>query len=60
MSRQKKKKKRSYGRGRIFRRGAIWWVSWCHNGKERRESSTSSNETIAKNLLNRRLVLLCH
>jgi hypothetical protein len=51
----RRKKKRSYRRGRKFLRGNIWWISWCHNGKERRESSNSTSETVATGLLNRRL-----
>jgi hypothetical protein len=26
------------GSGRIFRRGAAWWIAFCHRGQEKRES----------------------
>ena len=29
---------RSYGTGRIFKRGGRWWISYCVDGVERRES----------------------
>lgn len=39
------------GDGRIFQRGRIWWLAWCFHGRERRESSRSSDPRIARNLL---------
>lgn len=36
-----KRKRRSYGEGRVFRRGAIWWIAWCQGGVEVRESARS-------------------
>ncbi len=43
------------GMGRIFRRGQVWWIAYCHQGKEYRESSRSEKEEDAKRLLQRRL-----
>lgn len=50
-----KKKKRSYGQGRIWRRGRVWWISYCQNGVEQRESSKSGVHAVALDLLRRRL-----
>lgn len=47
--------KRSYGEGRVFLNGNLWWISYCINGKERRESSRSTSRAEAKKLLRRRL-----
>ena len=47
--------KRSYGQGRVFLNGNLWWISYCVNGKECRESSRSTSETEARKLLRRRL-----
>ena len=49
-----KRKKRSYGRGRIWRRGTVWWISYCENGSEQRESSKSTAYSVALDLLNKR------
>jgi integrase len=43
------------GEGRIFQRGAIWWVAYSRNGHEMRESSQSKDERDARKLLRRRL-----
>lgn len=50
-----KRKKRSYGQGRIWRRGKVWWISYCQNGIEQRESSKSGVHAVALDLLRRRL-----
>jgi integrase len=46
---------RKRGEGRTFRRGRIWWVAYCIDGIERRESSGSEDERVADKLLERRL-----
>lgn len=43
------------GDGRIFLRGRIWWLAWCFNGRERRESSGSDDVKVARRLLRVRL-----
>jgi integrase len=50
-----RKKRRSYGVGRIFQRGPIWWASVYVNGKEHRESSKSKEKSDAEELLGRLL-----
>jgi integrase len=49
-------KKRRRGTGRIFLRGGIYWISYCVDGKERRESAHTNNYDKAERLLNRRIV----
>lgn len=46
---------RMRGLGRIYQRGAIWWVQYSHRGKVYRQSSKSSNRTDAVKLLRRKL-----
>jgi integrase len=43
------------GMGRIFSRGAVYWIAYYFNGKEIRESSCSQNESEARRLLKKRL-----
>ena len=43
------------GLGRIYKRGAVWWIAYYHRGKEHRESTESDRETVAKKLLKKRL-----
>jgi integrase len=43
------------GSGRIFLRGPVWWIAYCHRGKELRESSHSQDESVARKLLRHRL-----
>jgi integrase len=45
----------SYGMGRIYQRGRIWWVRYYRNGQEFNESSYSEKEADAKKLLKTRL-----
>ena len=35
----------------IFKRGNIWWIRYSYKGKIQRESSESTNKTVAKQLL---------
>ena len=42
------------GDGRLFRRGRVWWIAYCHNGKEVRESTGTSDERKAQKLLRSR------
>lgn len=52
----KQHKRRSYGIGRKFRRGKIWWVAvYDGSGKEIRKSSRSEEERDADDLLGRML-----
>lgn len=43
------------GEGRIFQRGAVWWVAYSHNGHEIRESAETTEEAKARKLLRQRL-----
>ena len=43
------------GDGRIFRRGHIWWIAYCRDGREYRESSRGTDEAAARRLLRNRL-----
>lgn len=45
----------TYGMGRIYQRGRIWWVRYYRNGQEFNESSQSEKEADAKKLLKQRL-----
>lgn len=47
--------KRSYGRGRIYRRGLVFWISYCREGQEIRESSGSKAYAVARDLLRKRI-----
>src|SRR5262245_31152954 len=42
-------------RGRKFLRGTTWWIQYWFNGKDRRESTRSTNEAVADKLLTKRL-----
>jgi len=42
-------------RGRKFLRGSIWWIQYWFNGKDRRESTHSTNEAMADKFLTKRL-----
>jgi integrase len=48
--------KRRRGMGRIFRRHNTWWIAYCVDGKERRESAHTTDYETAEDLLNRRVV----
>jgi integrase len=46
------------GMGRIFQRGAVWWIAYSHRGREYRESTNATGtkgETLAGKLLKKRL-----
>ena len=43
------------GMGRIFKRGEIYWIAYCHRGQEPQESSGSTKEADARRLLKKRL-----
>src|SRR2546422_367022 len=45
----------TYGMGRIYQRGRVWWVRYYRNGQEFNESSYSEKEADAKKLLKTRL-----
>ncbi len=49
-----KARQHSYGMGRIYQRGKIWWVRYYRNGQEFNESSRSEKEAEAKKLLKKR------
>ncbi len=42
------------GDGRLFKRGNTWWISYCHQGRELRESTKSTNQRDAEKYLRRR------
>jgi integrase len=49
-------RKRSHGEGRVYLRGATWWIQYYVNGEQVRESSKSEQKGVATDLLQRRLV----
>lgn len=42
-------------RGRVFKRGRLWWIAYSYKGEEKRETSHSEDKTEAEALLGRRL-----
>ncbi|MBX3341995.1 MAG: site-specific integrase [Nitrospira sp.] len=42
-------------RGRIYRRGKIWWLQYSYLGQDRRESTKSTNRKVAEKLLTARM-----
>jgi integrase len=46
---------RERGEGRVYQRGAVWWVQYCHRGRVYRETSHSTDRRDATKLLRRRL-----
>jgi integrase len=42
------------GDGRIYERGAVWWVEYWHRGQQVRESSKSTERRVAQRLLQTR------
>jgi integrase len=45
-----------HGKGRLFRRGRVWWVQYYAHHQQIRESSGSDKKAVAEKLLMRRLV----
>lgn len=45
----------TYGMGRTYQRGHIWWIRYYRNGQEFNESSRSEKEADANKLLKKRL-----
>jgi integrase len=45
----------TYGNGRVYRRGATWWISYYFRGNELRESAKTADEKAAKRFLQQRL-----
>src|SRR2546428_13328425 len=43
------------GFGRVYQRGAVYWVEYWHHGRQFRESSQSVRQVDAERLLKRRL-----
>jgi integrase len=43
------------GEGRLFHRGSIWYVAYCRNGHEIRESADTTDETKARKFLRQRI-----
>ena len=53
---QNEKEKRSRGGGSIFQNGSrVWWIKFSDRGIPRRESSSSTDRSVAEKLLKRRL-----
>jgi integrase len=52
---EEKRRSAMRGMGRIFKRGEIYWIAYCHRGREHRESSGSTKEADARRLLKKRL-----
>ncbi len=47
-----------YGRGRIFKRGNVWWIAYYNFGVEIRKSSHSHKKRKAKKMLKKRVKVL--
>ncbi len=45
-----------HGKGRLFKRGRVWWIQYYANGQQVRESSRSDKKAVAEKMLMRRLV----
>jgi len=45
-----------YGRGRVYRRGTVWWIDYYVSGRRKRERTDAENKTEARDILNQRLV----
>lgn len=45
----------THGKGRVFLRGNVWWIGYCKNGHEFRESAETTDEREAWNKLDERL-----
>jgi len=45
-----------HGKGRLFKRGRVWWIQYYAHGRQVRESSHSDKKVVAEKLLMRRLV----
>jgi integrase len=45
-----------HGKGRLFRRGRVWWVQYYVHGLMKRESSDSAKQAVAEKLLMRRIL----
>jgi integrase len=43
------------GDGRLYRRGRVWWIAYCHNGQEVRESTGTTDERKAQKALRARI-----
>jgi integrase len=50
-----KKRRGPRGEGRIFQRGSIWYVAYCRNGHEIRESADTTDESKARKILRQRI-----
>jgi len=46
---------KAWGQGRIFKRRRTWWIAYCVDGQEFRESSGAPSEKDARRLLRQRL-----
>jgi integrase len=51
-------RRRRTTRGRPYKRGRIWWISYYHEGRNIRSSSRSTKKAVARQLLNERIALL--
>lgn len=47
--------RRNRGEGHLFQRGRFWWIQYSHHRRLHRESSRSTNRTVAERKLRRRL-----
>jgi len=48
-------KRGARGMGRVYQRGAVWWIRYSHRGRRHDESSESASKTAATDLLKVRL-----
>jgi integrase len=46
---------RNYGQGRVFKRGRLWHIAYCRNGREFSETAATEDERKARRLLSKRL-----
>jgi integrase len=47
--------KRARGEGRVYLRGAIWWIQYYDRGRQIRESSCTDNEEKARKILRKKI-----
>jgi integrase len=53
---KERKRRGRYGAGRVYLRGATWWLQYYHNGQQIRESSGSDKQSVAEAQLHEKMV----
>lgn len=47
-----------HGKGRLYKRGGVWWMQYYVHGQQRRETSKSEKKSVAEKLLMRRVLAI--